>query len=189
MEHARLFLACDIGEEVQDRLETAVGALAPHVPGARWVRRASRHLTFRFFGTLPLDRVRGIDRAVAAAGAGETALSFELCGMGVFPSWEKPRVLWAGVGEGADEVRALGERLNDTCACEGFGEESRQFVPHVTLARITRGGASCGAKEEISSRYASARFGRVDPEELVLYSSELTPAGPEYTRVASWPLG
>lgn len=189
MQHSRLFLACDIDDDVIHRLESLIGTLAPLLPDVRWVRREAIHLTLKYFGDQPLDRVRDIDRAVASAGIGGKVSSFRLEGVGMFPHMHRPRVLWAGISDGSAEVTTLANALSESCEAEGFRGENRGYVPHITLGRFKkRTDAPEYVYEDIVERFSATVFGTVCPEELVLYSSELTPHGPVYTRMASWPL-
>ena len=56
----------------------------------------------------------------------------ELNGTGFFPSASKPRIAWAGVGKGKQELVGLEKVVSDAIR---FVEE-KPFSPHVTLARI-----------------------------------------------------
>jgi 2'-5' RNA ligase len=190
MDSARLFLALPLDDAVIDALEQVSQRLMRVVPKARWCGRDALHLTLRFFGTLPLGQVAGIDTAVCTATAGWQPSDYAVRGVGGFPRLESPRVLWAGVGDGAARIIELAEALNIALADAGFGLEERAFVPHITLARFTRWPRlGLEALEDALPGLATHEFGVTASETLVLYASELTPRGPIYTRVAHWTLG
>jgi 2'-5' RNA ligase len=94
-------------------------------------------VTAAFLGEVPASRV-GELRALAAAAEAEAPSPDEaaLEGLGAFPSWESPRVVWAGVGEGAGALRALESALRPRLAAAGFPTEGRPFAPHLTLGRL-----------------------------------------------------
>ncbi len=189
MEHARLFLALDLDHAVRERLLHAGRAVRDVLPRARWCRDDALHLTLWFFGTMPLAAVAEIGAALAPVAAATAAFSCTVRGLGGFPSLERPRVLWAGVGDGADAVSALAARVRDALTARGFAGEDRAFVPHITLARITaRAPVDAAALERAMPGAATRAFGSSDIDRLVLYASELRPAGPVYTVVDTWPL-
>jgi 2'-5' RNA ligase len=101
-----------------------------------------------------------------------------------------PRVLWAGVDAGAERLCHVARELNPAFAAAGLGLEERAYVPHVTLARLKRRvPLDAAALAKVLPDAATYDFGVSTCDTLVLYSSELTPDGPLYTRVAHWTLG
>ncbi|MCX7003767.1 MAG: RNA 2',3'-cyclic phosphodiesterase [bacterium] len=189
MHHARLFLAFDLNEQVGTRLLTLKPALERLLPGARWCRREALHLTVKFFGTLPLTMVSDIDCAVQTALAGHAPFICALAGLGGFPALARPRVLWAGVGDGRAQVCAVADDLLHALETCGFGREERDFTPHVTLARLAhRTAVDEAALSRAVPNAAHALFGATEFAQVSLYASELTPAGPRHTLVRQWPL-
>jgi len=190
MEQARLFLACDLDELVLDRLDDVVARLKQAVPRARWCARDALHLTVKFFGTLPLVRVADIGSVVSRVLKDRSPFSIELGGLGAFPRLESARVLWAGLASGADVFAPVAEELLLALELEGFGAENRAFVPHVTLARFTsRGRLEPGVLDRVVPGWTDLSFGETEICGMTLYSSELTPKGPVYGKVDSWPFG
>lgn len=189
MEYARLFLALDVDDAVRKRLMHAMQALKQVVPKARWCREDALHLTVWFFGTLPLTAVSEIAAAVGPVAQETAAFAYCLKGVGGFPNLARPRVLWAGVGEGSAAVMTLAQRVREALELAGFGAEERAFVPHVTLARINeRSVLDAEMVERALPGAARREFGSSEIDRLVLYSSELKPAGPVYNVVDSWEL-
>lgn len=189
MEYARLFLALDVDDAVRKRLMHAMQALKQVVPKARWCREDALHLTLWFFGTLPLTAVTEIAAAVGPVAQETAAFACCLKGIGGFPSLVRPRVVWAGVGEGSAAVMTLAQRVREALELAGFGAEARAFVPHVTLARINeRSALDAEMLERALPGAATREFGSSEIDRLVLYSSELQPAGPVYNVVDSWEL-
>lgn len=101
----------------------------------RWTKTENVHLTLKFLGEVPeesLDRIGGALREVAGRHGG---FEVEAGGFGAFPSMEKARVLWAGVGEGAAPLRDLAGDVENALEPLGFGGEDRAYTPHITLGR------------------------------------------------------
>jgi 2'-5' RNA ligase len=189
MESARLFLALDLEEQVLTRLRDVVQALDPVCDGARWVKPEAMHLTIKFFGVMPLSEVPGIGTGVSRVLERRTAFSGEVCGIGGFPSFERPRVLWAGMRDEEMHIQSFGEELLEELETQGYGAEDRRFVPHITLARFKRRAPlNLTAVSRILPDYGTHSFGETFFDRVVLYSSELTPDGPIYRVVNSWDL-
>jgi len=189
MEHARLFLALDVDDAVRKRLMSAMQALKQVMPRARWCREDALHLTLWFFGTLPLAAVNEIAAAVSPVAERTPAFACSLRGIGGFPTLERPRVVWAGVGEGSEQVCGLAAQVREALELQGFGGEERAFVPHVTLARMAaRAAVNAAVLERALPGVGGYEFGSSEIDKLVLYASELRPAGPVYSVVDSWEL-
>jgi len=187
MEKARLFIALDAEDFVVDSLIEATNKLRKVIPGVRWGNESTMHLTLKFFGTIPLLEVREIDKAVKKSIKGMESFSFGAEGVGGFPSLEKPRVLWAGIGKGKENIEYLAERLEKNLQ-EIYGAEIKKFVPHITLGRIKR--RIVLNKEQLHElkQFESKKFGVTTVDRVSLYSSDLTPKGPVYSKVDSWSL-
>lgn len=187
MESARLFLALDLEKQVINRLRDVARVLTPVCDGARWVKAEAMHLTIKFFGVLPLSEVPRIGAGVARVLERYSAFSGEVRGVGGFPSFERPRVLWAGMRDEEMHIRTFGEELLGELEVQGYGAEDRRFVPHITLARFKRRTPlNLTAVSRILPDYGTHSFGETFFDRVVLYSSELTPDGPVYRVVNSW---
>jgi 2'-5' RNA ligase len=187
MESERLFLALDLERHVITRLQKLNRVLGEICAGARWVKPEAIHLTIKFFGVLPLSDVQAIDAGVVRVLKRYTTFSGEVCGVGGFPSLERPRILWAGVRDDSGIITRFGEDIISELAVQGFGVENRRFVPHVTLARFKqRAPLDLEAMSRVLPNYGEYPFGETYFDRVVLYSSELTPNGPVYRVVNSW---
>ena len=132
-----------------------------------WVAPGNLHLTLKFLGAVPEARILGL---------------------GAFPSANRPRVVWAGVTDGASETVELARRVDTALAKLGFARDERPFSPHVTLGRVRRPGRDPALTEALGS--ATAReFGRMRVPGATLMRSELGPRGARYTELAKVALG
>ena len=161
-------------------------SLVPPLRGLRWTPDSQLHFTLKFLGEIEDDRVTAAKAATAAAaralGAGAgSAGPFRLVleGFGAFPPRGPARVLWAGCGEGAEELTALGAAAEEAFAAEGFPRDERPFSPHLTLARVKDPDAGRRLARALPT-IPLEPFGAVPVSSLVLFQSELTPRGAEY---------
>jgi 2'-5' RNA ligase len=135
----RLFYAVPVPEAARER----IGELMARVQGEvgdgtariRWVRVEGLHLTLRFLGPTPEDRLEPLQAGADGVARAATAFEIELDGGGAFPSLAQPRTLWLGVTEGADRLASLAEGLTSAAIECGLVLDTRPFTPHLTIAR------------------------------------------------------
>jgi 2'-5' RNA ligase len=108
--------------------------------------------------------------------------------VGCFPNPRRPRILWIGVGKGAQELCAVHDSLEPPLLELGcYRREERQYTPHITLGRVKREGPSPKLAEALAKQ-AGWQGGEVSVTEMLVMSSELTPKGPIYTILSRAPL-
>ena len=181
----RCFIAIDLSAGVRDALARLLASLRDAAPRAdvRWVDAAQLHLTLKFLGGVPDDRVPAISRALAEAVAGVGAVALSAGGVGAFPSLRRPRVLWAGTTGGAAELAALAATVDRVAVAHGFPPEARPFRGHLTLGRVRsdRGGA---ALAKALAAAGAPDLGAWTASEVVLYESRLRPTGALYVPIS-----
>lgn len=151
---------------------------------ASWVREESYHFTLRFLGQVDADRVDAIAAALDGVGA-HRAFPLRLAGVGAFPNWGRPKVLWIGVDEGASDLAELAREVGARLDTLGFSREDRPYRAHLTIARV-----------KLAGRRVRDVVKAVSPEggaaslitEAVLYRSEQGPEGSRYHALARFPL-
>jgi 2'-5' RNA ligase len=132
------------------------------------------------------SRLDAVTAALAGAAAAVPAFHLALGGLGAFPSPARPRVLWAGIGEGAGAAGALAARIEAALEPLGFPAEDRSFSAHVTLGRLRAPRADRGLADALA---AASPAGRQPVTHVSLMRSELSPRGARYTELAALPLG
>lgn len=172
----RLFVAVDVPASLKDAIETdVVGRLRDHVPGARWTRPEGRHLTLKFLGNVPEERVGEIGEALATAAGRGKPFSTSFVELGGFPNLRRPRVLWVRLGDGAETMAMIAADVERELQPLGFEPEGRPFRGHLTLARFPRPRVIADVPE---TTVPSEPF---DVSDIVLFQSQLNPKGARYT--------
>jgi 2'-5' RNA ligase len=182
----RLFVAVDLPEEALLLLDPLLGAF----PGTRWASRDQLHVTLRFLGSVPPDRVAELQQQLAGVTPPE-AFALSLSGVGVFPPRtdarsrrSPPRVLWAGLAP-RDPLAALKQAIDEALGPDPESVD-RQFHPHVTLARWKdRPGPELAQFLDRHANLASAPF---PVRDFHLYESRTLPEGAVYMRLQSFNL-
>lgn len=180
----RLFVAVDLDAPMRERLRRLSAELR-HATGDRlkatWVRADRMHLTLHFLGEVGDDLVPAVAAAVEAPVA-VSPFDVEVAGVGLFPSAERPRVLWAGLRAGVAELVRVHAVMTERLAPLGIALDPRPFTPHLTLARI-KGRVAPRASQAIAV-CAGRAVGRCRVEAAMLYRSVLGEGGPTYTSLA-----
>jgi len=174
----RTFVAFLIPADWTEYLAAVGRDLAAHTSRLSWVKPGNIHITIRFLGDLGEEGVRRVSESVGESAGAEEAPRARLGILGAFPKLEKPRVVWVGLGEGAEAVAALGKRVNDALKRDGFGPPDKPFRPHLTLARVREGAGGLNALPHatIPPPPPAAFLDRI-----CVMKSELHPAGARYT--------
>jgi 2'-5' RNA ligase len=180
--HLRLFLAIELPPPLIVEIGAATEALRVAAPDAAWVPPDKQHLTLKFLGSVPEER---LDRVVALAdrvAQAHRVLSMQVGGLGAFPNFRRARVVWIGVEQEA-RLELLHHDLEIAGEAEGFEIEGRAFRPHVTLARVR-------TPLELETARHLARAARridfsatVEVGEITLFESTLAQSGATYRRV------
>ena len=103
-------------------------------------------------------------------------------GMGCFPKWQYPRVIWAGLQGKRQALIDLQKNLEEAFETLGFPKESREFKLHLTLGRVRimpRNSSWIRTFETMQEKF----FGETLVDHLTLYKSQLTKEGPIYTPI------
>jgi len=166
-------------------------------PDARWVRPESLHITLKFIGEQPIERVEAITERLRRVGS--SAFEIRSAGYGFFPTARAARVFWIGIQAGP-QLTEVAEKIDVAVAELGVPREDRPFSPHLTLARA--GGRSGSPKwrkgdgpnaifatlEKRLAAMGELDFGTMTAREFNLYQSQLSPGGSKYTKLQRFPM-
>jgi len=188
MTRIRTFIGVDVGKSIRDRLIALQGTLGQAGTDVKWVEPANLHVTLLFLGEVEDRQVAKICAMVAETTANHQSFRLSVEGAGAFPTPRRPRILWAGIGDGADALVALHDDLETPLTKLGYRREGRRYKPHVTLGRI-RSTAPADDLARALAQQATWKAGETLVHELHVMSSELTPRGPNYTTLSRARLG
>jgi 2'-5' RNA ligase len=180
----RSFLAFDIeSEDVRKRLAGAQSSLILTGADLKLVEPKNIHVTLRFLSDISADMVEQVFGEMRKVQF--TPFSVEINGIGVFPDLRYPRVVWAGITEGADQLKSIFNQLEPRLRGLGFTPDSKGFSPHLTIARV-RSGKNKAQLAEFVTKNVSYDFGTIKADCLRLKKSDLTPRGPIYSTLKEY---
>src|ERR1700730_6084196 len=125
----RIFTGIDLGPEVRTRIERFIEGVEGFAPEARWARPESLHITLKFIGEQPPERVEAITERLRRVES--SAFEIRAGGYGFFPTARAPRVFWIGIQAGP-QLAELAESVDMATAELGIPRETPPSSPHLT---------------------------------------------------------
>jgi 2'-5' RNA ligase len=178
-EGIRSFIAFDLeNESVLKRITEAQAMLVKTGADLKAVEPRNIHVTVRFLGNISSGMVDGVYEGMKQVQF--IPFNVKLRGLGAFPDVRHPRVCWAGITEGADQLRGIFSQLEPRLRALGFVPDPKGFSPHLTIARV-RSGRNRVELAKCLVANADYDFGQIDALCLRLKKSDLTPSGPVYS--------
>ena len=182
----RLFVAVHLPQEIRDGLAAVQERLRRLQADVSWVKPANLHITLKFLGETEPKRLGRIGPVLEEVARGMAPFSLTVAGVGTFGG-RIPRVVWAGVREGAAPLEALAGAVENGLARAGFPKERRQFTAHFTLGRV-RSPRNAEVLLAAIRDESTEPLGVVSVEQFVLMQSRLDPGGSIYTALERFPL-
>ena len=186
----RLFVGVGVDERVRREAERVATELRRRL-GTRlrvnWVAPENLHLTVRFIGHVPDDRVEPLVAALSQP-FDAAACDVELSGCGSFPPRGGPRVIWIGLGSGLSQLAALHHECTRRLLPLGYAAETRAFSAHLTLARV-KDAPAAGARAAAEA-LAACRFAPLvqSVDRLTIFESRVSSKGARYAALRELPL-
>lgn len=175
----RLFTALEIPQTLAPRL----AMLRDGLNGAHWVIPDNYHITLRFVGDIEDSAAQ--DFADALAAIEMESFHVEVSGLNSFGG-RKPRAIYAAL-KASEALERLARAHERAARVAGLPPESRNFTPHITLARLKN------ARADTVAHYLQ-RFGGFFSEpfpvsRFLLLSSRAMQGGGPYVIEEVYPLG
>lgn len=174
----RLFVGLDLPSAVLRATHASIAALRPITPHVRWSPTDNLHITIKFIGEWPSDRLDLLKDALSTVPR-PGPIPIHITGFGWFPG----RAFWAGVKAG-DALRTFAHETNVAMSKLGVAPETRQYNPHVTLATFNAR-TNVAALHRAVEHSPPQDLGRFSAESFYIFSVS---SGPRYTKIAEFPL-
>jgi len=191
----RAFVAVTLPPELVATLGACRAVLLDADPAWRrekWVADHVLHLTLRFLGDVGADALDRMADRLAATLEDARPFTLTFTGLSAVPAPRAASLIWAESPDPSGAAAGLAERVGEA-AC-GITEPvpGRPFRAHVTLCRARRPRrVDPVALELAAAPLADLRAtGRaMSVASVTLFTSTLTPSGPEYHGLVTVPLG
>ena len=178
-ERIRSFLAFDLeNQSILRRITEVQSTLVNTGADLKPVEPQNIHITLRFLGEILPSTVDKIFEEMKKTQF--VPFNIKVHGVGVFPSSNFPRVVWAGITDGSNQLQSIFSQLEPRLQRLGFSPDSKGLSPHLTIARV-RSARNKPRLANFVSENQNFEFGIVRAACLKLKKSELTPKGPIYS--------
>lgn len=178
-EMIRSFIAFDMDNElVLKKIADTQSLLNEAGADLKLVDPKNIHITIRFLGNITQSAVEKIYEEMKKVQF--TTFEVKIQGIGAFPNTRYPRVLWAGITEGVNQLRSIFAQLEPCLHSLGFAPDPKGFSPHLTIARVKSGRNKVELARFVNEN-AHCEFGTIRAACLRLKRSDLTPRGPIYS--------
>ena len=172
----RLFVALNLPKKERDRIYRASKVLRECNLPVRWIEPEHYHVTLKFLGEVPEERIEGVRDALIHVASATTKLDLAVEGFGAFPTIRRPDVIWVGI-EPSPALRCLKQDVEWALMACGFERETRAFHPHLTLGRANAEDGA-GAFRGLDEKAANLNYrGQVKVRKLDLMRSQLSKGG------------
>lgn len=146
----RLFVGMRLPAAARWELAERAQELAAPNPGAlRLISPENYHITLYFIGDprpLTAGLVRSaLEEKVPAVVDGVLPLETTIDRWGAFPSWKRPRVVWAGVQD-TGAIAQIAAEVTEALTALGLDPPRRRFTPHITVGYWRRGYPAAGGR-------------------------------------------
>lgn len=183
----RCFVAIEIPDRIQAVLSEVQSEFRQKIQKASWTRNGNFHLTLKFLGDVEKNRIDKINSTIARITANYRPICIEIGSIGTFPNLYRPRVLWVGLTQGADEIRTLANSVIRELAKLGYPSDNR-FHPHLTLARLKER-VNLKTNTDLFKKFETIAGTLMHVNHITLVRSELHTSGAVYTPLHIYPLG
>ena len=183
-EKIRSFIAFDLqNDSVLNRLAMAQKLLIQTNADLKLVEPTNIHITLRFLGEISSEMIEKVYTVIKNVKF--SPFNVGINGLGVFPTLNYPRIVWAGITEGADNLRNIFEQIEPQIHDLGFVPDPKGFSPHLTIARV-RSGANKQNLVNLVTKQANYDFGIIRADCLRLKKSQISPRGPTYSTLKEY---
>ena len=191
-ETLRAFVAIELPDQTKSALAKLIEELRrADVRGVRPVRPDGIHLTLKFLGDIGEDLVQPVVNAISPIARAHRPFKLRLGSPGAFPRGNSPRVLWVGIEGDLTALLDLQRQIEGALASLGFARDSREFSPHLTVARFNNSASlrdRLRAGQALFSAHIDSLLG-TNVDRVTLMQSTLLPSGAVYRPIASLQLG
>ena len=171
----RAFIAADIPGSIREKLMEAASSF--DLSDIKVVDKRNLHFTLAFLGELENGRMGMVKNAIDKIRFG--VFDIDIKGIDYFGS---PGAIYSAVTSGSDKITELANSLRVELAVSDIYFDKKDFVPHVTIARMKRRVDEKFLMDALC-KFADKEFGSYTLDTISLFKSVLGPNGPEYEKL------
>ena len=188
MDEIRAFVAIKLPANIVSYLGQLVDSYQQINPGQaiRWVKSENIHLTLKFLGNTPTNKLPELYREIDLVCANTPTFNIHLTTLGCFPNQKRPRVIWVGLDSDTSWLANLHQSIEESVVALGWKSETRKFHPHLTLGRVKNSRAISDVRFPWGQAVDAKSFA---VNSIHVFESQLQPSGAVYSVRHVSPLG
>lgn len=176
----RTFIAIDVPEKIKDEIfEVEKELIKSAGEGIKWEGKEKFHITLKFLGDVNEEMIDSIYKILSESLTGFGKFPVVYKGIGAFPDFKNPRVIWIGCEDPTGKLSELQKVVEEKMSEFGFEKEDKEYHPHITLGRVKKARNISSLIKKIENINFEARTGEV--AEVLIMKSDLKPSGSVYT--------
>lgn len=178
----RTFIAIALDEKSRQFLSGIQQQLKSCGADVKWVEPHNIHVTLKFLGEIDEDVVSRIKPMLNSLASKFGAFRARISSIGAFPRLSSPRVIWAAMEEGAQEIKQIAAALEQETEGLGIPREKRPFSSHITIGRTRSGLNMMRLVQRLKDISGGLPGGGIEftANRITLFKSTLSPSGPTY---------
>ena len=181
----RLFIALQPPSSLQHQLNKLLKNLKRKHWPVKWEETEKLHFTLVFLGEIPERKIVIVKEIVRETCQQLGSFSIKIKGLGCFPDYLWPRIIWLGLKGDLQSLSALQKQLKQRLKTQDFMVDEKPFLGHLTLGRIKQ--AKAKERQEIGRQLKALREMEMNQEWLVnqvtIFVSTLSSQGSKYSKI------
>ncbi|MCB1827389.1 MAG: RNA 2',3'-cyclic phosphodiesterase [Coxiellaceae bacterium] len=176
----RVFFGIPVPDELALDCQKKILKQHPNLKNeVRWTRHGNHHITVRFLGNVPEQKINKLIDATHSEIKNLTPFEVKLRYINLFPTYHGK--FGAITIEPCTELQTLYDRIDLIATSEGAKPEHRDYMPHITLFRLRN-------KQSIEMNKIPLGNNTLKVNGLILYQSILIEGGSLYTPIHKFSL-
>lgn len=179
----------DPPQDWHDHIKRAQVDLSSIYPNTsiKWTSPLQWHVTLAFLGEIKNAEVKTLCNALTEIPLPKKPFNLHLNDWGAFPTKNKPRVLWLGLGGDIDLLNDLQQSITVTTKSWNHSDSHPTWTPHLTLGRVRSVSSQTRSKtSDIHKQIVPAEVAKWSMNAFHLFSSDLLPEGPVYEKIKTY---
>ena len=187
MENIRAFIAINLSLEIREFISSLRNYFQIEEFKVKWVEKDNLHLTLKFLNYISPEQVNLASSSIKEITNQFNPFLLKLSSeIGLFPTYQAPRIVWVGIKEGTNKLIKLSDIIEKMLYKRGFPIENKKFSSHITIGRIKYikdRNNLINILKNIDVKCISQEVKSIE-----LMESKLTPSGPIYSILDTFPL-
>lgn len=174
----RVFIGLELKPDLSELLADRAKVL--YLPNCRIrpIPARNLHCTIKFIGDIEESQLENLRNVVQSSAAEVSQFESTISLFACLPKSGPTKVVCCGLDGDVDQLRHLYYAVEDRLQIFGLEPEDREFLPHITVARVKEDKSKGGLRKFVGGLPVVNR--KAPFNHLTLFESKLSSAGAEY---------